>query len=151
MRLLGGPRWQVLKFGISIVQLQFLYTDPDYTLICWLFYYSIWIHHGCGYRRYLLLAYESYYVWCAALRQFSVSSSLSSTCYSLGGKALGTNERTVSCAHVWQNQKQTTPPPPKVYNLQERRCSFVPLTRQRNTASISSGTIRLNQAPGYSP
>ena len=68
----------------------------------------------------------------------------------LDGKALGTNERIMSCAHVRQNQKQT-PQPPKVYNLKERRCSFVPLTRQRNTASISSGTIRLNQAPGYSP
>ena len=68
----------------------------------------------------------------------------------LGGMALGTTERIMSYAHVWQNQKQT-PQPPKDYNLKERRCSFVPLMRQRNTASISSGTIRVNQAPGRSP
>ena len=92
------------------------------------------------------LAYESYYVWYAALRRQRYLHHFQYTVY-LGGKALGTNERIMSCAHVRQNQKQT-PQPPKVYNLKERRCSFVPLTRQRNTASISSDTMRPNQAPG---
>ena len=135
-----------------MVQLLILLQDMDYTIIGWLLYYSIRIHHECGYRRYFLLAYESYYVWCAALRSLQQypRHSLVQVIF-LGSKALGTIERRMSCAHVWQNQKQTTPPPPKAYNLQGRRCSFVPLTRQRNTASISSDTIRLNQAPGYSP
>ena len=39
-------------------------------------------------------------------------------------------------------------PAPQVYNLRERSCSFVPLTRQRNIASISRGITLLNQAPG---
>ena len=79
-----------------------------------LFYYSIRIHHGCGYRRYFLLAYESYMFGLRHygqvqqyLRHFPVLGII------LGGKALGTIERIMSCAHVRQNQKQTTPPAPE--------------------------------------
>ena len=84
-----------------MVQLLIFNTDLDYTIIGWLLYYSIWIHHECGYRRYFLLAYESYYVWCAALRlvqQYLRHSPVLGII--LGGKALGTIERITSCAHV---------------------------------------------------
>jgi hypothetical protein len=49
---------------------------------------------------------------------------------------------------VFGKTKTNSIPAPQVYNLRERSCSFVPLTRQRNIASISRGITPLNQAPG---
>ena len=130
-----------------MLQLQFYITDLDYTINCGLFYYSIRIHHGCGFRRYHLRRTSP---TTFGVRHYGVLRYPRHFQYRLylDGKALGINERIMSCAHVRQNQKQT-PQPPKVYNLKERWCSFVTLTRQRNTASISSDMVQLNRHQVY--
>ena len=95
----------------------------------------------------LSLQYESYYVWYASLLQgYTADAGYTQKSCSHEGTRHILSEQ---CHLVVLGKTKTNNiPAPQVYNLRERSCSFVPLTRQRNIASISRGITLLNQAPG---